>query len=220
MQKWLYPVTCMLISISLAACGTNNETGPTNKQHTQNVANQGSNQLGANGDQAAPAPLNKTGLRNFGYARSGQKTQAHTGNKGPHNTRTNQAGVFDQNLSNRIAQAADNVPGVEGATAVVRGNDVIVGINTRVTNTTATQQTVIERQVHSAVRTIAPTHRIRVTSDATMVTRIRSLATNVTGFGKDMTNGPDTVGANLTRAGQDFMMLVRDLGRTATAPFR
>lgn len=218
MKKWVYPISCLLLSLSLAACGTNNAA------RTQN--------------QAAPAPAksNTMGTRSFGYATSqhpathpgvAQPGVTHPGMTHPsvthpgHTTQNaHHATTFDHHLAKKVAQAADNVPGVDGATAVVRGKDVVVGINTRVTHKTATQQTVIERQVHSAVRAVAPNHHIRVTSDATMVTRIRSLSTNVTGFGKQMATGPNTVGANLTNAGHDFMALIRDLGRTATAPFR
>ncbi|MGC5325559.1 YhcN/YlaJ family sporulation lipoprotein [Brevibacillus sp. SYSU BS000544] len=213
MKRWVYSISCLLLSLSLVACGTNNAA------RTQNQAG------------PAPAKSNTTGIRSFGYATS-QKPATHPGVAQPgvtppsvaqpgHITQnTHTATTFDHHLAKKVAQAADNVPGVDGATSVVRGNEVVVGINTRVSNTTATQQTVIERQVHSAVRAIAPNHHIRVTSDATMVTRIRTLASNITGYGKEMTTGPNTVGANLANAGNDFMALVRDLGRTATAPFR
>lgn len=210
MKKWIYPVSCLLIASSLTACGNNTATpNPatqgTGQAHTAQTQNDTANRF-------APSQI-------IGWASSGGQAGQGAGQR-TQQAQPAQQMAFDHRLADQVAHVADQVPGVQGATAIVRGNDIVVGINTRATNQTATQRQVIERQVYSSVHAIAPRHNIRISSDATMVTRIRTLAQNVRGYGQEMTNGPTTVGANLTNAGRDFGTLVRDLGRTVTAPFR
>ncbi len=215
MKRWIYPLSCLIIASTVTACG--NVYGPRSGLHTQNTVDQGyrTQTYQARTNTTAPGAYTTTPGAYTGYRYTGwNTTPAQTGHQ------INQAGAFDHSLADRVASAADNVPGVQGATAIVRGNDIVVGINTRTSGMTASQHNVIERQVHSAVRAIAPNHNIRVSSDATMVTRIRSLSQNIRGFGLNMTSGPTTVGANLTNAANDFTLLLRDLGRTVTAPFR
>lgn len=216
-KKLIYPVSCLVIALSLTACGTYKAAPPnTQGARTTQVQNQAqpsrivgwATTQGQTGQPAAPLTRGMYGPGTTGTTSYGAGTQ------GAHQM------AFDQRLADRVVHAADQVPGVQSATAIVRGNDIVVGINTRATNQTATQQRVIENQVHAAVRSIAPGHNIRITSDAPMVTRIRTLAQSIRGYGQEMTNGPTTVGANLTNAGRDFGMLLRDLGRTVTAPFR
>jgi hypothetical protein len=131
---------------------------------------------------------------------------------------------FNRQLADRIARAADSVPGVVQATALVRGNDVVVGVQTRMNAANRTQRQVVERQVHSAVRAIAPNYNIRVTSDSAMLTRIRNLDATLRGdtrgAANGITTGPTTVAGNIANAGRDFTALLRDVGRAVTAPFR
>jgi YhcN/YlaJ family sporulation lipoprotein len=131
---------------------------------------------------------------------------------------------FNQQLAERIARAADSVPGVDRATAVVSGNDAVVGVDTRLNAGDLQRRQVVERQVHAAVRAVAPNLNIRVTSDAAMLVRIRNLSDAIRGGMANtmnaVTTGPNTVAGNLTNAANDFAALLRDLGRTVTAPFR
>lgn len=131
---------------------------------------------------------------------------------------------FNRDVADRLAQAAANVPGVEAATAVVYGNDCIIGVRTRFGAQDMQQRQAIERQVHSAARAAAPNLNIRVTSDDNMYSRVQNISNTVTnGLANTInavTSGPNTVTGNLANAANDFTVLLRDVGRTITAPFR
>jgi hypothetical protein len=214
MKRLLYPLSLVALVTALAACGMNNAYGPNRGPHTQNTAY-----------QAGRSPANFNAMNNRGTM---DMTNGTLGGAG-----INRFGTtgYNRELADRIARAADAVPGVEGATAIVYGNDAVVGINTRFRTGDATQRHVVEQQVYTAARSVAPTHNVRVTSDSRMLTRITNLnnafrnngGNRNTGFGNmnnTFTGGPTTVAGNLTNAGNDFAALIRDLGRTVTAPFR
>jgi hypothetical protein len=142
-------------------------------------------------------------------------------------TGTHQYGAFNHQLADRAAKAADAVPGVSGSVAVVSGNDALVGINERVAATQTRQRHVIEQQVYSAVKAVLPNHHVRITSDAAMISRIRALDHGIrnqygypAGGTHPFTSGPTSVTQNVRNLGSDFANLVRDMGRTVTAPFR
>lgn len=167
-------------------------------------------------------------------------THTYSNTTAPHMFPTGTAN-FNYQLAQRAAKAADTVPGVTAATAVVSGNDALIGVDCRVASTDTRQRHVIEQQVYSSVKSVVPNHRIRVTSDSTLVSRIRSLdhgirtyyghttgtsgTTGTTGTTGTMgrspfMTGPTTVTQNVRNMGTDFASLVRDMGRTVTAPFR
>jgi hypothetical protein len=210
MKKWLYPLSCLTIALAVSACASNNAAGPKAGPRTNAVDNAyrapSTYHYGVPGSVAYGPGNNAYGPGNMGYTDNFRN-----------------AG-FDRRLADRIARAADSVPGVERAAALVRGNDVVVGVQTRMKADNRTQRRVVERQVYSAVRAIAPAHHIRVTSDGAMVTRIRNLDTTLRGGARGATDGmmggPRTVTGNLGNVGNDFTGLLRDLGRTVTAPFR
>lgn len=226
-KQWIYPVTCLLIAASLTACGTNKAAPSRTAPHTTQVQNvDGVHPSRIVGWATTQGQTGHPTTHQAGYSTThsaGYPTGHGAGHPAapaaPHTSGAHQI-AFDHKLADRVVHSADRVPGVEGATAIVRGNDIVVGITTRSTNQTITQKQVIEKQVYSAVHAIAPHHKIRITSDAKMVTRIRTLAQSVRGYGHEMTTGPTTVGSNLSNSVRDFGMLVRDLGRSVTAPFR
>ncbi|MFY0545228.1 YhcN/YlaJ family sporulation lipoprotein [Brevibacillus sp. H7] len=204
MKKWLYSFSCLAIIGALTGCG-NNAVGPRAGLHTQNA----------------------------GYQQPNQNPSSYRANMHHYNNYTQRYDVynyrngftaqgFNQQLAERIARAADSVPGVDHATAIVYGNDCVVGANTRMN--TLQQRQVIERQIHSAVRSVAPNCNIRVTTDGSMFTRIQkmdmSIRNGLNGTNNAITSGPTTVPENLANVATDFAALVRDMGRTITAPFR
>lgn len=217
MKKWLYPLSCLTLVLAVTACATNNNAaGPQAGPRTNAVDNAyrapSTFNYGVPGTFGARNNAFGPGANGFGYNNNAGFAD-NFGTTG-----------FNRQLADRVARAADSVPGVERATALVRGNDVVVGVQTRMNAGNRTQKQVVERQVHSAVRAIAPNSNIRVTSDSAMLTRIRNLDTNLRGDTRGAVNGintgPTTVAGNLANAGNDFTALMRDLGRTVTAPFR
>lgn len=201
MKKWLYPLSCFAIVSMLSACGMNDNTRQGAGIQTQNSTGQ---------VNRIPSTYNTNTYHYNQYTTRSNVYQTRAG--------------FNQQIAERIAQTADSVPGVEKATAVVYRKDVVVGIQTRMNANDVQQKQVIERQVHSAVRSITPSYNVRVTSDRDMFTRISNMDNTVRNGMRNGTNaitsGPTTVTGNLANAGNDFTALLRDLGRTVTAPFR
>jgi hypothetical protein len=227
MKKLFYPLTLVALVASLTACGWSNAVGPHRGPHTQNTAYQAGR---------APANFNAMNLGTPG-PRMTDNTRYGTTGYGTYGTTH-----YNHQLADRIAKAADAVPGVEGATAIVYGNDAVVGINIRHT-ANPPHRRAVEKKVYAAAHSVAPTHQVRVTSDSRMLTRIQNInhafrshyghtsgygttgygttGYGTTGYGTTpFTSGPTTVAGNLTNAASDFGALVRDLGRTVTAPFR
>ncbi|WP_019120747.1 YhcN/YlaJ family sporulation lipoprotein [Brevibacillus massiliensis] len=218
MKKLIVPLACLALVTLLPACGTNRAAGPNPGARTQGTYP---------GTYTQQSAVNRGDYIPFEYHRSNNATGIPYHNTGiiadgnPGTPYTSQSATghrfsFNQNLADRMVTAAQNVPGVTKATALVRGSDAIIGIRTRMAD--VRQRNVIERQVYNAARAIAPSHNIHVTSDIGMITRIDGLNHNLRNYG--ITSGPTTVTSNLSNAVTDFGYLLRDLGRTVTAPFR
>lgn len=231
MKKWSLALSCIVLATSLtAACGYNRTAAPQPtapaRTHTTSFTAPGTN-VGPAGMNAygtttpnmygatTPYPYGTTGQ--YPYGTTSQHMTGTTGHA--HAT-------FDHQLSAKAAKAANSVPGVHGAVAVVSGNDAVVGINMRGDATHTRQRHAIEQQAHSAVKAALPNHRVRITSDAAMVSRIRALDDGIRNqYGhptgnRSIMGGPTTVTGNVRNMGTDFTNLLRDMGRTVTAPFR
>jgi YhcN/YlaJ family sporulation lipoprotein len=120
------------------------------------------------------------------------------------NARTHGITNMDRNVANRMARIAADINGVTKATAVVQGKDAIVGIDVEQGKNRST----VENNVLTAIRTGDPAYRVHVTSNADLNRRIRVLNEQVRS------------GQHTRTVGQDFGILVRDIGRTISAPFR
>ncbi|AMA73841.1 MULTISPECIES: YhcN/YlaJ family sporulation lipoprotein [Aneurinibacillus] len=112
----------------------------------------------------------------------------------------------DQKAAERMAQLAANVHGVTRATAIVYDRDAVIGVE----GATASNMKMLERSVHEALRRAEPGYTIHVTADKTLTQRIRTLSANM---GNKGTNAMRTFGRDITQ-------LIRDIGRSVTAPFR
>lgn len=224
MKKWLYPLSCLALVSMLAACGTNNNTntgaGNTPDAQTQTM-NQtqpgyntfGNNTFGYNTYNDGMDRLNPAGGLYNGYrgVADGNRNNGMT-------DATYGMAAFDRQRAAQLARIADQVRGVDGATVLVRGNDAVIGIYSRLTADNPRQRQALERRVLAAVRNFDPSLRVRVTADRNMLNRIRNMEQSQR-YG-DGTTGPTTVGGNLANVGDDFAALLRDLGQTVTAPFR
>ena len=120
--------------------------------------------------------------------------------------RTNTVREDEQRVAKRVAQQAANVNGVTRATAVVHGEDVLVGVE----GATASNMKMMERSVYEALHRSEPGYRIHVTADRTLSNRIRMLS-------HDINVG---VGNKMRQAGSDITNLIRDISGSVTAPFR
>lgn len=207
MNKWAYSLVGVMVLATVSGCA-NAGTDQNKGTQTNNLAYQ--------------RPAN---LQNNAQPNNGTANNLGANNYGAYNYQNGfTAQGFNRDVADRLAQAADNVPGVEGATAAVYGNDCIIGVRTRFGAQDMQQRQAIERQVHSAARAAAPNLNIRVTSDDNMYSRVQNISNTVTNGLANTTNavtsGPNTVTGNLANAANDFTVLLRDVGRTITAPFR
>ncbi|WP_047153014.1 YhcN/YlaJ family sporulation lipoprotein [Aneurinibacillus tyrosinisolvens] len=117
----------------------------------------------------------------------------------PHAARNN-----EQRVADHMARLATGVKGVSRASAVVNGKDVIIGID----GANAADAKVKEREVYQALRKSQPGYNIHVTSDRNLHQRIRTLNTQM------------AAGHPVRDLTADIGALIRDIGRTVTAPFR
>lgn len=126
-----------------------------------------------------------------------------TQNNVPH---ANKVKEDEQRIAKRIAQEAANVDGVTRATAVVHGEDVLVGVE----GAKAYNTKMLERSVHEALHRTEPGYRIHVTADRTLSNRIRMVSENING----------SVGNTMRTAGSEITTLIQDISRSITTPFR
>jgi hypothetical protein len=110
----------------------------------------------------------------------------------------------DQQAAQRMSQLAANVNGVKRATVVLYGNNAIIGIE----GATGSNMKMLERSVYEALRRAEPGYSIHVTADKTLTQRVRTLSDHMKGT------------RPLRAVGQDIAALIRDIGRSVTAPFR
>ncbi|WP_312113976.1 YhcN/YlaJ family sporulation lipoprotein [Brevibacillus reuszeri] len=194
-----------LIAVSTAMAGcANSSTGPskTTAPHTQNAAYP---------HTTAPQRINTLG---FDTPSTGINA---------HNYRSGYtANGFNQNLSEQLTKAADDVPGVDRATVVVSGTDAVIGIRIR-SNLGEPQARVIEQQVHAAARAVAPTYHIRVSSDANTFNRIRALHADIYHEATHRTNDVymhSSATNSITNTSTEFRELLHDLRNGGITPSR
>ncbi|MFD2371021.1 YhcN/YlaJ family sporulation lipoprotein [Brevibacillus sp. GCM10020057] len=205
-KRWSTAIAGVILASALTGCASFG-AGQNHGSHTQSTENQKSpemlNRL-AHGHTAYTQGTNAFHYRN-GYTTNG----------------------FNQNLAEQLTRVADDVPGVDRATVVVHGQDAVIGIRVR-KNLGPEQGKVIEQQVHSAARAVSPRLNIRVTSDPAMFARILGINAAIYqeaqhrthNVSKQMSQIPSNVSNEVSNIAYDFGLLLKDLGRTVTAPFR
>jgi hypothetical protein len=142
-----------------------------------------------------------TNMYGTNYGTYGTNTYGMTG------TATNYSN--DQRVANRAANEAMNVAGVARATAVANGNNLVVGIDVKSGMNTRD----VEQRVLRTVKAKETGYNVHVTADANINTRIRNVYNS-------MTNPTATPGHPVRDLGRDVGSIIRDIGRTVTAPFR
>ncbi|WP_044748441.1 YhcN/YlaJ family sporulation lipoprotein [Bacillus alveayuensis] len=119
---------------------------------------------------------------------------------------------FNQRVAERVADVAEDVPGVSQATAIVYGNDIVVGIDA----TNNKDVRALERKVQRIVKNREPGCNVHVTADDDINTRIQSVYTNMNNYNTNRV----TPRHPMRDLGTDVTDIIRDIGRTVTAPFR
>mgnify|MGYP001252445002 CR=1 FL=1 len=152
-KEWSFALAGLLLVFGLSGCASSNGTGQTNHNgaHTQAAQPQRSTNSLAHGFQTYTKGINEHNYRN-GFTANG----------------------YNQHVAELLVRAANDVPGVVRASAVVKGSDAIVGIVVR-SNLQAEQVKVIKSQVRSQTRQMAPRVNVRVTSDPKQFQQLRDM---------------------------------------------
>jgi len=206
-----------LVIGGLSACGYNTSDNATRGYGTNNVNNTHYRGYGVNNydgfgtynnNYRTVTPYNNgyyngygyNGMNNYGY---GANTNGWYGNN------TLQINTFSTNkaIATRVVNLANDVPGVTRAVAVVNGNDIVVGIEGKGHKNLKT----LEKEVKGKILRHEKGFKVHVTSDKNLTSRIITIHTNLT---------TDTTGHPVRAMGSDIAALIRDIGRTVTAPFR
>ncbi|MED1947326.1 MULTISPECIES: YhcN/YlaJ family sporulation lipoprotein [Brevibacillus] len=176
-------VGLLMLATMMTGCA-NSSSHPKNQAHTQSTTYQQA--PGARTSLAHDYHANTDGIN----ARNYQKGYTVNG--------------FNQDLAEQLTLAADEVPGVERATVLVSGTDAVIGIRVR-KNFGPEQTSIIEQQVHSAVRSRVPNFSIQVASDAATFDRIRAIHADIYEEATHLTNQVNT--------STEFRSLLQDIGR-------
>jgi len=155
------------------------------------------------------------GMNNYGYGTNnyGYGTNNNYGfganTYGWHGNNTLQNNTFSTNkaIATRVVNLANDVPGVTRAVAVVHGNDIVVGIEGKGHKNLKT----LEKDVKGKILRHEKGFKVHVTSDKNLTSRINTIHSNLT---------TNTTGHPVRAMGSDIASLIRDMGRTVTAPFR
>ncbi len=115
-------------------------------------------------------------------------------------------GIYENDqLADRLEQIADHAPGVKRATAVVRGKQVVIGIELDQPLDSRSVQAV-EQKVRADAGAIIPSYNVHVTSDKQLVSQIRTM-------NRYVSNGSGEAWA------QRFTRVVRDIERSHSDSF-
>ncbi|MBB6692353.1 YhcN/YlaJ family sporulation lipoprotein [Cohnella xylanilytica] len=115
--------------------------------------------------------------------------------------------AFDKQTSDVISRHVANVKGVRKTTVLVHGREAIIGIDVKGGENRAK----VENDVRHSVQTFKPGYRVHVTADKNLHARIQSIHAQSL---KPLDGHP------VRNFAQDVGILIRDIGRTAAAPFR
>lgn len=109
---------------------------------------------------------------------------------------------YDSRTAKRIANSVAKINGVRDARVVVRGNDIIVGIET------TRERTSVQREVENRVKGLTTGKNVYVVTDKEYVGRIRTLDDRLRN------------GTAIEEVGDMFGDIINDLGNAAARPFQ
>jgi len=119
---------------------------------------------------------------------------------------TNTRGTNDRALEEKLARHAKGVKGVDKATVIVHNKDVLVGIDVKHGDNSST----VARQVKRSIERAEKGYNVHVTADKKYHSKIMDMHTSMVPLD----------GHPVRDFSHDVGVLIRDIGRTVTAPFR
>lgn len=203
MKKSLLTLSTALIATSiLAGCNNanpgngvnNNAMGPRKVGYytDQNRANR-YNDMAINNRNATPNPND---INNATPNNMNDMNNVNNVNNGGYNSA----------LANQIKNRVTGLSGVNNASVLVNGNNVIVGVNTNNNNTNNNQA--LEQQIISTVKGVAGNKKVQVVTDKNMVQRIGNV--------NDRINN----GSAANEVQSDIRAILNDLGDAVQRPFQ
>lgn len=218
MSKNLKPLTKMLlvptlIVGALSACGYANDGARTNNIDGMNTRNYDATPYMFNADDG---PYNRRDFR--GYNNFRMRDGMSAGNPGAVGFNRNATGGAvngreDQRIAQNAAIVAKSVGNVDRATAVVNGNDIVIGIDVK----QGANERKVEENVRQKVKQGYPGYNVHVTADRNIHKRIGTLSRD---WLNNNGNNNMTPGQPVRDLGNDIADVIRDIGRTVTAPLR
>ncbi len=86
--------------------------------------------------------------------------------------------AYPKGVANRVTSEAKKVKDVRGATAIVSGKNIYLGLDLK-PNVTKTKTKDVERAVLNKVKNMEPNYTVTVTSNVDTVTRIKNVARGI-----------------------------------------
>jgi len=218
MHKWI-GVTLLTVSLIVAGTGCAKQDGvKTNQYKAKPLGSRiGGQASGQNGKQSGAQAGAKNGKQIGAQAgakkgkQTGAQASAKNGRPGANAAAQNGGqtapSAFDRQTSDVIARHAANVKGVRKATVLVHGREAIIGIDVK----GGENRVKVENDVRRSIQTFKPGYRVHVTADKNLHARIQTIHAQSL---KPLDGHP------VRNFAQDVGILIRDIGRTATAPFR
>ncbi|UVI31873.1 YhcN/YlaJ family sporulation lipoprotein [Paenibacillus spongiae] len=204
--------------MTATGCATNRTTdGVKTNQYKARTTHPGT-PLGTDGYRTrttTPAPYGTTdGFRTRSTTPYGMDNTLTDGNRtrttGPHTmmdgTGTGTHTSYHKDHSDKLAKHISSIKGVDKATVVVHNNDAIVGLDVKPGQNTSK----ITDEVRRTVEREHPGYKVHVTTDKNMHTRVKNFQTQMVPLD----------GHPIRNMSEDAGILIRDIGRTITAPFR
>ncbi len=189
-KKILVFLLITVLAIGLSACGMANDERPLTRSYGDN-----DNILGFDMDRNRNiGPDNNGTVRNYGtYNRYGgynPNAYGYDGYNGYRTNRFNDVNGYDNRYrtnqfrtnanrdADRMAEAADRVKGVDGATVVIAGGNAYVALDIK-DKVNSAQANRVEREVYRQLTKTANRYNVYITSDDDMFGRLRDVGDGI-----------------------------------------
>lgn len=158
---------------------------------------------GYSGRQGA---MNTPGTRNVGYYTNPATGQYNNQNLTQRMTpRTNQNTAFNHNQAVRISKKVAGLTNVKHAQVLVNNSTVAIGVTLSKTNV---NKTTLKQQIHQVVRPMAGNKKILITTDQSVVQRMKNV------------NARISAGATGREVRSDVTGIINDIANAIKRPFQ
>lgn len=118
----------------------------------------------------------------------------------------NETAVHDTRKADEVSSKIARIHGVQRATVIVNQKDAVVGVDVK----PGVHPAMVESEARRTAEHLLPGHRVHVTSDPNIHARIQNVRSQM----RPLDGHP------VRNFAEDVATIIRDVGRTASAPFR